>query len=346
MPIEIDGTIAEDKELTVDDAADAILSKWTVKDDEKSDATEPSDTSEDDDEIEEQDADEEDESDEDATEPSEDDEDESDEETDEDEDTDEDEGDDKPKKTLDDNAVVKVKVGEEELEVPVKDLKRLYGQEAALTRKSQAVAAKTKEVEETGAKYVTALSGLLNRARERAEPFTKVDYLVAAKELSTEELQALRTEAQRHFEEVKFLEQELDQFMGQAQQQRQASLVEQAKECVKTLKEEIPEWNEKLYDDLRGFAITQGFDREVINNLVDPVAFKLLHQAYLYNKGQKAVTKKKVKAPKKIVKSTTAPSVTKEVVGKKGVDKAIERVRRTGSVDDATNAFLAKWQKD
>lgn len=345
MPIDTDGTIAENN-LTVDEAADAILSKWTVNDDEKLDAKQPSDTSEDE-EIEEQDTDEEDESDEDATEPSEDDEDESDEETDEeDEETDEDESDDKSKKTLDDNAVVKVKVGDEELDVSVKDLKRLYGQEAALTRKSQAVAAKTKEVEETGAKYVTALSQLLNRARERADPFTKVDYLVATKELSTEELQALRSEAQRHFEEVNFLEQELDKFMGQVQQQRQSSLVEQAKECVKVLKEEIPEWSEKLYDDLRGFAVSQGFDREVVNNLVDPVAFKLLHQAYLFNKGQKAVTKKKVKAPKKIIKSTTAPSVTKEVVGKKGVDKALERARRSGSVDDAASAFLAKWQKD
>ena len=345
MPINNDGTIAEDIEHTVDSAADAILSKWTVKDEEKSDAPELSDTSEDE-EIEEQETDDEDESEEDAAEPSEDDEEESDEDT---EDADEDEEDEeksKPKKELDDNAVVKVKVGEEELEVPVKDLKRLYGQEAALTKKSQAVAAKTKEVEETGAKYVAALSQLLTRARERAEPFTKVDYLVATKELSTEELQALRSEAQRHFEEVNFLEQELDKFMGQVQQQRQTSLVEQAKECVKVLKEEIPEWSEKLYDDLRGFAITQGFDREVINNLVDPVAFKLLHQAYLYNKGQKAVTKKKVKAPKKVVKSTTSPATTKEVMGKKGVDKAIDRVRRSGSVDDAADAFLAKWQSE
>lgn len=344
MPIDTDGTITENKELTVDDAADAILSKWTVKDEEKSDAVEPSDESE---EIEETETDEETESDEDAAEPSEDDEEDTDEETDDAEETDdEDKSDNKPKKTLDDEAVVKVKVGEEELDVPVKELKRLYGQEAALTRKSQAVAVKTKEVEETGAKYVAALGSLLQRARERADPFTKVDYLVATKELSTEELQALRSEAQRHFEEVSFLEQELDKFMGQVQHQRQASLVEQARECVKVLKEEIPDWSEKLYDDLRSFAINQGFDRDVVNNLVDPAAFKMLHQAYMYNKGQKAVTTKKNKAPKKIVKSTTAPQTTKEVVGKRGSDKALERLKRTGSVDDAANAFLARWQQD
>lgn len=342
MPTNSDGTTTENNQLTVDDGAEAILKMWEVKDE---DATEPSDQSTDED-TEEQDTEEEPETDEDAEEPSDEDEEET-EETDEDEEeNDEDESDTKPKKSLDDDAVVKVKVGEEELDVSVKDLKRLYGQEAALTRKSQAVAAKTKEVEETGAKYMASLAGLLDRARQRAEPFTKVDFLVATKELSSEELKALRDEAQRHFDDVRFLEQEIDNFMGNVQKQRQESLAEQAKECVTVLKKEIPGWNEKLYDDLRGFAVTQGFDREVINNLVDPVAFKLLHQAYLYNKGQKAVTTKKNKAPKKVIKTTTAPSVTKEVVGKKEVSKALERVRQTGSVDDATAAFLAKWQKD
>lgn len=343
MPTNSDGTTTENNQLTVDDGAEAILKMWEVKDE---DATEPSDQSTDED-TEEQDTEEEPETDEDAEEPSDEDEEET-EETDEDEEDteDDDESDDKPKKTLDDDAVVKVKVGEEELDVSVKELKRLYGQEAALTRKSQAVAAKTKEVEETGAKYMASLAGLLDRARQRAEPFTKVDFLVATKELSSEELKALRDEAQRHFDDVRFLEQEIDSFMGNVQKQRQESLMEQAKECVTVLKKEIPGWNEKLYDDLRSFAVTQGFDREVINNLVDPVAFKLLHQAYLYNKGQKAVTTKKNKAPKKVIKTTTAPSVTKEVVGKKEVNKALDRVRQTGSVDDATAAFLAKWQKD
>src|SRR5271166_5311278 len=47
----------------------------------------------------------------------------------------------KSKKYADDSdTYVKVKVGEEEHEVAVKDLKRLWGQEASLTKKSQEVA--------------------------------------------------------------------------------------------------------------------------------------------------------------------------------------------------------------
>lgn len=333
----------ENNNLSVDDAAEAILSRWEVKDADE-DAEELSEESDD---TEEQDDDDDSETDEDATEPSEDDEEEDDDDSSDEDDEDSDEDDEpKAKKTLDDNAVVKVKVGDEELDVSVKDLKRLYGQEAALTRKSQAVAAKAKEAEENSTLYATALNGLLQRARERAAPFAKIDYLVATKELSTDELTALRSEAQRHFEEVEFLEQELGAVMAQSREQSQRALYQQAQECVRVLKDEIPGWSEKLYDNLRGFAVTQGFDRQVINNLTDPVAFKLLHQAYLYNKGQKAVTSKKVKSPKKIVKSTTAPSVTKDTVGKRGVDKALDRARRSGSVDDAASAFLAKWQSN
>lgn len=342
MPIDTDGTIAENNNLTVDDAADAILKQWSVKDE---DASEPSKKSEEED-TEELDTEDDPETDEDAEELSDEDEDEADDADSDEEETDEDEGDDKPKKALDDEAVVKVKVGEEELDVAVKDLKRLYGQEAALTRKSQAVAAKTKEVEETGAKYVASLAGLLERAKQRAEPFSKIDFLVASKDLSTDELKALREEANRQFDDVRFLEQEIDRFMVDVKRQRETGLIEQAKECVRVLKQDIPEWNERLYDDLRSYAVSEGFDKEMINNLVEPAAFKLIHKAYLFSKGQKAVTTKKAKAPTKVIKSTTAPSTTKEIVGKRGVEKALERARRTGSLDDAASAFLAKWQKD
>src|SRR5574337_877989 len=50
----------------------------------------------------------------------------------------------KAKKDAGDDVIVKIKVGDKEHEVPVKDLKRLYGQEASLTRKSQEVAAQRK----------------------------------------------------------------------------------------------------------------------------------------------------------------------------------------------------------
>jgi hypothetical protein len=67
----------------------------------------------------------------------------------------------------DDGAYVKLKVDGEEKEVPVKDLTRLYGQEAALTRKSQEVAEQRKQAEAESQKHVSALQVLLTRAQEK-----------------------------------------------------------------------------------------------------------------------------------------------------------------------------------
>jgi hypothetical protein len=339
-PIQMDG--ATENNLSIEDATDALLKKWSDPDE---DANEPSDESEPDKDNEtEQDVeDEEDSTDEDAEELSEEDDEDENSETDEDEEADE-----KPKskKQLTDTEIVKVKVAGEELEVPVEKLKRLYGQEAALTQKSQAVAAKAKEAEELGARYVTALEQMMRRAQERAEPFAKIDWLVAAKNLSEDELVALRNEASRHIDDVKFYEQELNQFMGQVQQQRHQQLQAQARECVEVLKKEIPGWNQKVYDDIRGFAIDTGLAPEVVNNLVDPAAFKMLHMAMLYKKGQTASTKKVVKAPKKIVKTTVSAETTKQIIKNKNTDNATNRLQKSGSIDDATEAFLARWQAE
>lgn len=336
-PIQEDGA---NTDMSIDDATEALLKRWSQQDE---DAEKPSEAEPEDEENTEQDVEESDEDEsEDAEEPSDD-------ETEEEEsETDEDEEDDEPKskKTLADNEVVKIKVGDEEIEASVKDLKRLYGQEAALTKKSQAVAAKAKEAEETGAKYVTALDTLVQRARERAEPYAKIDWLVVAKNLSDEELSALRTEAQRVFDDVNFFQQELDSVMKGAEQQRIETLQAQAVEAVKVLKEEIPGWNEKVYDEIRNFATGAGLDSQIVNNLVDPAAIKLLHMAMLYNKGKQAVTKKTNKTPKKLVKSTTSAEVTKRVISNKGSDDANAKLRKSGSIDDATDAFLARWSQE
>ena len=337
-PIQEDGA---NNNLNIEDATEALLSKWSVEDpDAKKQPSE--EVQPDDEDNTKEDSSTEDATEEDAEELSEDDAEEDEQESEEEETED----DDRPKRSLDDDAVVKIKVDGEEIEASVKDLKRLYGQEAALTKKSQAVSTKLKEAEETGAKYVAALGNLLQRAKERAEPYAKIDWLVASKNLSDEELVALRSEAQKVYDDVNFFSQELDGFMQQAQQQRQAMLVEQAKEAVQVLKRDIPGWNEKVYDDIRNFAITSGLDREVVNNLVDPAAIKMLHMAMLYNKGKQAVTKKTNKSPKKLVKSTTSAETTKKVISGKGQDDATAKLRKTGSIDDATEAFLARWSAD
>lgn len=246
-------------------------------------------------------------------------------------------------KTLDDNAVVKVKVDDEELEVSVKDLKRLYGQEAALTKKSQQVAAKRKEVEQEGMKAAAILDKLYNKAAEKWKPYSEIDMLVASKQLDTEQFAALRSEAQAAWEEFKFVSEEANAFIQEAQAKQQATLKEQAAEAVKVLKDRIPTWSNTLYDSIREYGINKGMDPDMVNNLTNPVALEMMHKARLYDESKKIAVKKKVAQPKKVMKST-APAKDLTVNAKK--EAVAQRLRNTGDLDDAADLFMSRWSDD
>ncbi len=247
------------------------------------------------------------------------------------------------------DAIVKIKVDGEERTATIKDLKRLYGQEASLTRKSQEAAETKKRADESGAKYVAGLEKLLERAKSQAAPYENINFLALTKDpnVSSEELSALSDAATRSFENVRYLEQELDGVLKAAQEQRQQQMMVQAREAIKTLtdpKTGIPGWNEQMYNDIRKFAVDSGMDSQVVNEMVDPVAFKILHAAMQYQKGKTAVnkTKKVDKTPKRIIKGTPD-----EVVKRSKVEPAkasMKRLRDTGSVDDAADAFLSRWE--
>lgn len=325
--------------VTEDDAAAAFLSKWSEEDPEKaSEAPEEDEPSEPDDQEEDTEAEE-------PVEPEE--ESEEDHQEDDEESAEEDDEEDKdaePKKVLDDEALVKIKVGDEELDVSVKDLKRLYGQEAALTRKSQEVAAKRKEAEAAAMKASATLDKMYQKAAAKWEPYSKIDYLVAQKQLDTEAFAALRAEAQAAYDDFRFISEEADAFVKQTQAQQQQSLQEAAKEAVKELQSAIPDWSPKLYDQIREYAINTGMDAEVVNNLVDPVAIQLIHKARLFDESKKIVTKKKVVQQKTVLKPTVTTSG--KDVRSDGPAKQRAKLQATGSVDDAANLFLSRWAND
>lgn len=335
----------ENTDLLGDDGADAFLELWKKGaetqppgNEDEEDNTESADVE--DDETEEPGDDQETEESEDETEE---------EETDEEESDEEDEGEEKPKKVLADDAVTKFKVDGKDVEVPVSKLQRLYGQEAALTRKSQEVATKRKELEDQGATYVAASETMLNRARERFTQYEKIDWLVAAKELNGEELQALRGEAQKAYADVQFYEKELGTFMQGVHQARHTSLIAEAKATLTALqdpKSGIKGFTQKTYEDMRGFAINHGVPKEVMDNLVSEPILRMLHKAMLFDRGQKAVTKTKDLKPKKIVKGKVNGDTSRTGFTQKKTTKALEALKRTGSQDAATDAFLASFMDD
>jgi acyl transferase domain-containing protein len=322
--------------------AEELLKRWKTGDTE--DASKPSeDTSDDTEEPE------------DTEEEPEDDEDQSEDDSDEDSDDDDDSGGEtksKPKQKViienDADAYVKAKIDGKEIEIKVADLTRLYGQEAALTRKSQETAELRKQSEATLARHQVGLEAMLKRAQDRWEPYSKINWIALTKDpdVSQEELSALHSEAQKVWSDVQFLQQGLDGVLQQKQAQSRQELHRQGQEAWKYLSDPdtgIKGWDDKLYGDLKSFAVNHGLPKDTIESIVDPHVFKLLHKAYLYDKGQKATkeTTKVTKTAKKIIKETPEP-VTKQV--KKGAsNKAEDKFRRSGSVDDATELLLSRW---
>ena len=290
---------SEPKALDIDDAAEAILGRWDdgetlseVDEDATSEDLEETEVTED--ELD----DEEDDEGEDNLDDPETDELDDDDETDEDEDAEED--DDEPLAASDDQ-VVDISVNGESKKVSVKDLKRLYGQEASLTKKSQDLANQRKQSEEQLAQTHMSYQKLMERAEARYKPYADIDMLVASREMDAETFSQLRQDAKQAEDDLKFLQEESGQLVSQAQQNHQQATKEAAADCVKVLQEQLPDWGNELYTNIREYAVASGLPKDQVDQYTDPQVIMLINKARLYDQSKQSAKSKKAKA--KLTKS-------------------------------------------
>lgn len=243
------------------------------------------------------------------------------------------------KPLADDDAETVITVDGKEHRVSVKDLKRLFGQEASLTQKSQAIAAQRRIVEAQGLYLAKILETRHKAAQEKVAKYKDVDLFRASRELDPDEFDALRAAKESAESELVAIEREGQEFLQRAQQTRMQMLREQAKESLKAITKAIPEWTDELYGRVRSYAISQGMDADLVNEVVDPGAIIMMHKAMKFDEAQakkQTVTKKVAKAPKKVL--------TKSAETDRGSSK-IKSIRReamrSGDVDDIAELFLA-----
>lgn len=335
---------------TDEDAADAILDRWTDAE-ELSEDTDLEATAEATEETEEApvDIEEEEENDEDSEDPNED-PDEDDQET----ETEDDDDDDAPEEvTLSDESLIEVAVDGETKQASLKDLKRLYGQEASLTRKSQEVASKRKEADDALKRTDLSYQKLLERAEARNKPYADVDMLVASKSMSTEDFSSLRREAKEAETDLRFLKEEANAFYQETQTQFKTQQAEAAKECIKTLQDTVEGWGNDLYNDIRTYAVSVGLPKEQVDQYVDPNVIILLNKARMFDKSMDTVKTKKAKVMKvktskgKVLRSVKAPKSSLDANTRKR-ELTAKRVRENssaaGDLDDIADALLARWE--
>lgn len=241
----------------------------------------------------------------------------------------------------DDEANVKVLVDGKELAVKVKDLKRLYGQEASLTQRSQSLAQAAKTVENSSMFIAKILDQRLQVSRAKVAKYADVDLFKANRELSPEDFDAIREAKKDADAELLALESDAATFVQNAHTHRRELLRDRAKTALVEISKSIPDWNDELYGKIRTYAISQGFDRDAVNDIVDPGAIIMMHKAMRFD-AAKAKTSENV--TKKVIKTSKTIAKKSESGGDYNASK-LKSVNRTarvsGDIDDIVDAYLA-----
>jgi hypothetical protein len=262
-----------------------------------------------------------------------------------DDDADEDDDSEEALEATDDHKV-SVTIDGETKTVTVKDLKRLFGQEASLTRKSQEVATQRKAAEADAERYMVATQRLIAKAEERFAPFAEIDWMIAQQRLTPDEFSALRTEARAAQTDLNFLNTEANSVLETIRTERQQANTATAQETIKVMEKDVPGWNQDVYNKVLQHAVASGMDAQFVTSIVDAPALKLLHQAMRFSELKaKAAQKKTVQkaAPKRVVKPS---NTSNRKIGKtdKGADQA-SKFQKSRSRDDAEALLMARWTK-
>ena len=344
---------SEPQNLDVDEAAEAILGRWddgeTLSEvDEDATSEDLNETEVTEDGLDNEDTEEDDEGDDNLDDP---DTDELDDEDGETEDEDDDDEDDEEPLAASDDQIVDINVNGESKQVSVKDLKRLYGQEASLTKKSQDLANQRKQSDESLAQTQLSYQKLLERAEARFKPYSDIDMLVASRQMDPDTFAQLRQDAKQAEEDLTFLKEESNTLVSQQQQQFAEQSKEAAANCVKVLQEQLPDWGNELYSDIRNYAVKSGLPQEQVDQYTDPQVIMLINKARLYDQSKQSAKSKKAKAKltksksgkTKVLSSRKAP-LSKEGAAERKRQAAIKNLHGHSDLDDIAAALMSGWK--
>ena len=244
-----------------------------------------------------------------------------------------------------------IKVGGEEMEVDIDELKSGYQRQADYTRKSQALAEQRKgtekiqsermQLEQERQMYANGLQMLQEQQSAKLQDFDKVEWETLKQE-DPYAYMIKKDEYRDAQERVNNVAQQQQQVQNEQMQQAQQARAHFIQQEYTRLVNALPEWEDKdstIKDDIRKYAADVGFRPEEINQLADHRSVLVIKKAMEYDELTKKVAPKK-KAVKKV------PKVQKAGRGKSKEDTAAEalkakrtRLRKSGKQKDAASLF-------
>ena len=243
----------------------------------------------------------------------------------------------------------KVRVGKEEVEVPLDELLKGYSRTADYTRKTQEIAETRKVIEAERAKIDEASKlrdtyaqrlGIIEQMLKQQDSGEDLASLKETDPIGYAVKVAEQAEREKQLSAVRAEQQRIAQQQQSEQQERLKSYL--AQEAQK-LAEAIPEMNDPargqaIRTDIRNFAQKLGYSEQELSQVYDSRAVTALYKAMQYDKlmsGKGDATKKVQQAPKMLKPGTSTPEArqSQEVKQLRG------RLKKSGKAKDAASLF-------
>lgn len=223
--------------------------------------------------------------------------------------------------------------------VSLDELKLGYLRQSDYTKKTQAVAEQRRAVEEQTRTYESSLQALLTAAGADLSRFEGVNWEQVAVEQPDQYRQAKALYEQTR-QTYDFIKSQADEHMNRMQEHAQVALRERAKESLGILKSSIPDWSNDLYYKIGDYAQKElGVSADEFNNIADHRSIIAMYKAMQFDQAKKVTAEKKVKAsPQKTLSGSKADA--SKAVKSETYRKTRDRLKKTGSMDDAVKALL------
>lgn len=248
----------------------------------------------------------------------------------------------------------KIKVGDQELEVTLDELKNGYSRQQDYTRKTKKLSEDRSQIDD----LQKSLTRQNEEAKIRRDQYEKQLEVLSQHLKSTEnnvDLDRLYQEDPAEYVRQKAEIDRRKEMMEATRQEQQRVLAEKQKEHEKTynaylekerklLAEKLPIYADKdkgptFVKNLTDYAKSIGYTDQEISMLVDHRAVLMLANAYRYNKlrNSKVKDKKVVKTPR--VVSSSSPKVQDDNDNVKRIRSKKANLKKTGSVKDAVSVL-------
>ena len=247
-----------------------------------------------------------------------------------------------------------VKVDGEEQEVTLDELMKGYSRQSDYTKKTQELSEGRKAIEQLYGQYNHEINAV---QQERQQYISALSQVIEHSVAGLDAYQNIDWETLKNEDPIDYLTKKEEQSAMQnqvaynMQQREQVALAQKQQEAQRRehfrlseqhrLVEALPEWSDadtrtQLTNDMREYALNNGFTEQDLSGLIDHRYFLTLMKAQKYDALQKSDVKaKKVKNKPKVVRAGSPR-------GKKATDKKqrtvkMKRLQSTGHVDDAAS---------